>query len=204
MKDPIAAALLRPPVQLDPRGVRSAAVALVFGPTSDGSDALLLIRRAEKAGDPWSGHIGLPGGHVESGETFVEAAVREAREEVGIDLSDARLLGELDDCATPAMIPSRLVRPFVFRVPAFGPFDLQASEVAAAGIVPLEVLLAGEGRGTFPYDHQGRSWTLPCIDLPDGRLWGMTLRMVDDLLHRLDGRGMGLDRPTSQTRGKVR
>lgn len=48
-------------------------------------DYALVIRRAIIDGDPWSGQIGLPGGHVEKGETSREAARRECIEEVGID-----------------------------------------------------------------------------------------------------------------------
>lgn len=189
--DPLSAAFARPPKRLDLAGSRPAAVAVVIGP----DDGLLLIRRADKAGDPWSGHVGFPGGHVEPGESFDDAARREAWEEVGIDLTGALMLGGLDDCGTPALVPSRVVRPFVFRVADWPPFQLQAAEVASAHVTPLDVLRRGVGRTRFDLDHSGRTWTLPCVDLPVGRLWGMTLRMVDDLLDRLDGRGHGLARP---------
>ena len=41
------------------------------------------------------------------------------------------------------------------------------------------------GRGTFAYRWQGREMVLPCIDFDGQRLWGLTLRIVDDLLGRL-------------------
>ena len=52
---------------------------------------LLFIRRAEKNGDPWSGHMAFPGGHIESSDTsLLDAAIRETREEIGLDLREYR------------------------------------------------------------------------------------------------------------------
>jgi 8-oxo-dGTP pyrophosphatase MutT (NUDIX family) len=59
---------------------------------------VLLIERARREGDPWSGHMAFPGGRVEiSDESVQRAAERETFEEVGIDLAGAELLGRLDD-----------------------------------------------------------------------------------------------------------
>jgi 8-oxo-dGTP pyrophosphatase MutT (NUDIX family) len=56
----------RAPVTDDGPGADAAAVALVLV-TAEDSLELLLMRRADRAGDPWSGHIGLPGGRHEPG-----------------------------------------------------------------------------------------------------------------------------------------
>lgn len=58
---------------------------------------VLLIKRATRRGDPWSGDVAFPGGHVETGETDVEAAVRETMEEIGLDLSDEAKFEYLTD-----------------------------------------------------------------------------------------------------------
>src|SRR3989449_11455827 len=91
---------------------------------------ILLIRRAERADDPWSGQIALPGGRYGAGDLDLEAtAVRETREETGVDLSDAERLGGLDDLypRTP-ILPPLVVRPFVF---ALAP---RAALVASDGV----------------------------------------------------------------------
>jgi 8-oxo-dGTP pyrophosphatase MutT (NUDIX family) len=188
--DPLTPALRRPPTRIDPTGARRAGVALVIDP----DDTVLFIRRAVKKGDPWSGHVGLPGGHAHPTETFLDAAVRETLEEVGMDLQGTAPLGALDDLRTPSSLPTKVVRPWVFRAPRLGPYQLQADEVASVHPFSLDDLLRGTGRGTFELDYSGSKWTLPCVDFDGVRLWGLTLRIVDELLDRLDGRGQGLDR----------
>ena len=94
-----------------------AAVAVVLAPDPD---AILLIRRAERTGDPWSGHIALPGGRREPADPdLVATAIRETGEEVGIALEPERPGGSLRDVVprTPAL-PPIAVRPFVFILPA--------------------------------------------------------------------------------------
>ena len=65
-----------------------AAVAIIMK-SSESTSSLLLIRRTERRGDPWSGQIAFPGGHRAPGDrSFLETAMREASEEVGISLRD--------------------------------------------------------------------------------------------------------------------
>jgi len=189
--DDIVAALVKPAQRVVYEGAPRASVAAVIVPGLD----LLMISRAAREGDPWSGQVAFPGGRMQEGdETPLHAAIRETREEIGVDLANARVLGELDEVPTVHPLPPLLVRPYVFtldRVPAFEPNH----EVASVHRFPIEALLAGEGRGKMTRTFRGMEWTLPYVDHDGVRLWGLTLRMVDDLLDRIDGRGLGLDRP---------
>ena len=82
---------------------------------------MLLIRRAEREGDPWSGHMAFPGGHIEAGESPLEAAIRETEEEVGLSLTrHSTLLGPLP----PAHAQARARRVDM----AIYPFVFEASE----------------------------------------------------------------------------
>lgn len=190
--DRVRRALDRSSTSAELEGARQAAVAMLIDP----DERVLFVQRAERAGDPWSGHIGLPGGHLEPGESWREAAIRETHEEVGLVVPHRASLGRLDDLVTPGKLPTRIVRPFVFEVATLDGWTLQPSEVDAVHIVQLGALLAGHGRSSFELDYGGSTWTLPCVDLDGRRLWGMTLRMVDDLLDRIDGKGTGLARPS--------
>ncbi|HJU64479.1 MAG TPA: CoA pyrophosphatase [Gemmatimonadaceae bacterium] len=77
---------------------------------------LLMIKRATFEGDPWSGHVALPGGRREPADPTLERTViRETWEETAIDLErDGRLLGCLDELAprTP-VLPPIIITPFV-------------------------------------------------------------------------------------------
>ncbi len=169
----------------------SAAVAAVLSADLD----LLFIRRSEWKGDPWSGHVSFPGGRVDSTDPGpLEAAVRETREEVGLALEPSMLAGSLDDLAAVGGRPGMVVRPYVFFWPGALPSLAPNGEVAETLFVPLGRLLDGTGRSTMTWQRDGVTATLPCVALGAHRLWGLTLRMVDDLLDRIDGRGTGLRR----------
>jgi 8-oxo-dGTP pyrophosphatase MutT (NUDIX family) len=169
---------------------KRAAVALILTPEFD----VIFIRRAEYPGDPWSGHIAFPGGRVERSDRDARsAAERETREELGFDLSNTQYLGALDHVAPVGGLKPLAIEPFVYWThvePLFSPNN----EVAQVFRVPLTALQNGIGRGRMTYAWMGQSVELPCIDFHEARLWGLTLRIVDDLLHRLDGRGTGLER----------
>lgn len=188
--DVLSAALRREPALLVPQ-TQFAAVAAVFDANLD----VLLIGRAIHPADPWSGHIAFPGGRVEPGDDGpVAAAIRETHEEVGLTLTLSHLLGQLDDLAAVGGRPGMVIRPFVFFVPEARPPLVPNHEVASIFWRPLGSLLADEGRTTMNWTHGGASLTLPCVWFDDRRLWGLTLRMIDDLLDRIDGRGEGLRR----------
>jgi 8-oxo-dGTP pyrophosphatase MutT (NUDIX family) len=105
-------------VELDDAARRAAVVLLVRLDESRETPAsqLLLIKRATFAGDPWSGHVALPGGRREPGDPSLERTViRETWEETAIDLDrDGRLVGCLDDVEprTP-VLPPIIITPFV-------------------------------------------------------------------------------------------
>src|SRR5437868_11197023 len=120
-------------------GVRRAAVALIFRAGRDGSPELLFIKRAEYPGDPWSGQIAFPGGREESGDASLQqTAIRETREETGIDLGrEGMLIGVLDDLRPRTVrLPAVVVRPYVAVLDRSEALELSA-EVALAFWIPF-------------------------------------------------------------------
>ncbi len=187
--DDVRRALRRPAKSLDAPGVAQSAVSVLLLPER----RLWLIRRADRPGDPWSGHLAFPGGRAQpSDPDLFAAARRETFEELGLDLAPAEHLGRLDDLRTRP-VRSLMVRPHVFvwdHVPTVQPNH----EVAGVLQVDFDHLLEGRGRGRMLWPGPV-GIALPCVELPEGRLWGLTLQMIDDLLDRVDGRGTGLARP---------
>jgi 8-oxo-dGTP pyrophosphatase MutT (NUDIX family) len=180
--DALAASLAsRAPVHVEvPAGAIEAAVAAVLTPGPGGLE-LLLIRRAEKRGDPWSGHMALPGGRRDQGDHDLFAtARRETLEETAIELPEATLLGQLDDLnPTTTTLPSIVVRPFVFGVEARPPIRPN-HEVAAHLWTPLAELHAA--RIDSEVLHHGARRMVPSYRIGEHVVWGMTHRILDPLV----------------------
>jgi 8-oxo-dGTP pyrophosphatase MutT (NUDIX family) len=184
-RDTLAAALASRPPAPPPAGtvLPRAAVALLLRHSAAGPE-VLLIRRAERSGDPWSGHIALPGGREQAEDRSpVETAARETREEVGIEPTD--LLGPLEPVwPRSARAPRILVRPFVFSLPgAVEPrpnhevdtaFWVALAELREAGAV-TEHLLELEGTEQLRF---------PAFGIQGHVVWGLTHRILLDLLDR--------------------
>ena len=167
---------------------KRAAVAIVLRDGGDSGLELLLINRSEREGDPWSGQIALPGGrHDPTDATLQDTAVRETREETGIDLDESGIvLGTLDELRprTPTL-PSIIVTPFVAVV--HGDVAIETSdEVAIAFWVPLASLgdpaMSNESEVTV----RGATWRVPSYLLGGHIVWGMTERILRNLLALLD------------------
>ncbi|ETW07676.1 hypothetical protein H310_02134 [Aphanomyces invadans] len=131
----------RPALQLS--GTRTASVAAIFAPNGEANDSLevLFIRRAINPRDRWSGHIAFPGGRVEAGESPLDAARRETMEEIGVNLNQAAVLGQLDDRL--ATRNGLVVSTFVFFLLAKPTtMALQPNEVSDVLWVPYSILVS--------------------------------------------------------------
>lgn len=198
-----------PPVTLDPRldAIRralaarriehaagpanrpQAAVALLLRPATDLE--LLLIRRAEREGDPWSGHIALPGGRRGDRDAdLVATAFRETEEETGISVPrSGRLLGQLGVLTTPSRLPAVEISSFVAAVPADSVLALDPAEVVDAAWIPLSVLRSAEAASEHRIERGGESLTFPSIVHHDFVIWGLTHRILSEFLETVDRAG---------------
>lgn len=162
-------------------GTRRAAVAALLHDVP-GRPRVLLMKRAVRDGDPWSGHISLPGGgyHLHEDSSLLETAIRETREELGFELARDQLLGNLGPLGPRQAGPLPIeVTPFVFRCEeppeiACGP------EAVSAFWLPLDVALSGALDKPFVYP--GSAMTFPSWDYEGHIVWGLTRRILDDLI----------------------
>ncbi|HET7038851.1 MAG TPA: CoA pyrophosphatase [Gemmatimonadales bacterium] len=162
-------------------GQAQAAVAIVLLPQGSHGPEMLFIKRAEFAGDPWSGHLALPGGrrHPED-ETLLATAIRETAEEVGVRLTGSSVLGELDDLSPVSPhLPQVIVRPFVFGLPV-RPEIITSDEVALHLWVSRDALLAARTSELLPLFGGSRS--MPGYRLGTHFIWGMTERIITPFL----------------------
>jgi 8-oxo-dGTP pyrophosphatase MutT (NUDIX family) len=157
-----------------------AAVALVVVPLPPDL-RVLFIRRAESYGDPWSGHMALPGGRRHRDDAdLAETARREAREEIGLDLSAIDVLGELDEVRPRSQaIAPIIVRPYVFGL-SQSPVLTLSAEVAEWLWVPVTVLK--EAHVQTEVDAHGTVLRVPAFVLGENVIWGLTERIVSDFI----------------------
>jgi len=165
-----------------------AAVAIVLRNAGDGVIELLLIKRSEREDDPWSGHIALPGGrHDATDATLQDTAVRETREETGIDVGrDGLVLGTLDELRPRStMLPSIIVTPFVAVVRSDVAIEM-SDEVASTFWVPLALLADPLTAVEAEVTARGSTWRVPSYQLGGHTVWGMTERILRNLLALLE------------------
>lgn len=159
---------------------RQAAVAMLLTSTEAGPE-VLFIRRAEYAGDPWSGDVAFPGGGIETVDGSPQAAaIREVREEIGLQLQPEQYLGRLDDLSG-AYLPIQ-VSCFVYLLEAKPQVHLNG-EVVDTFWVPLEELLNPRRRREESFIYRGTEKTHPIIDLDsycERFLWGITYRLFEN------------------------
>lgn len=111
---------------IDDASLRHAAVCLILADDGAGDCALLITRRASHL-KAHAGQFALPGGRVDPGESAIEAALREAREEINLELAPAAILGRLDDFATRS---GYVITPLVAWAPPGATMSPNPAEVA--------------------------------------------------------------------------
>jgi 8-oxo-dGTP pyrophosphatase MutT (NUDIX family) len=194
----------RPPAPLDVPGFRRAAVLVPLLDRPAGP-ALLFTRRASTLLHH-RGEISFPGGSAEAGEGPIDAALREADEEVGLSPASVEVLGLLDDRPSVAGF---VVTPVVAAVRAPpAAFVVEPGEVDEPFELPLARLLDPElrraslwdparlparllevvARAAIPFEDvdpgsgQWRVWSFHAD--PARVVWGLTARILADLLDR--------------------
>lgn len=168
---------------------RQAAVAAVLRERNGHTEALFILR-AVKEGDPWSGHMAFPGGHLDpEDDTLRDAAERETLEEVGLELPRyAEFLGQIDQVrANPrGRDIDMIVTPFVYAlVRDPGPL-VPNYEVADTLWGSLHDMYTGEALTTGEFTVQGERHTFPGYGVCGQLVWGLTYRMLDQFFGMMD------------------
>ena len=167
--------------------IHRAAVAAIFRRGTDATE-LLLIRRAERLGDPWSGQMAFPGGRTEPDDVTPEStAIRETHEEIGLELQPHHAIGTLAELdggrATNRLV---LVSAHGYWLDGETPNLSPNHEVASTMWVPLPDLVDPDRH--IDYHYPAAEAAFPGVQLGDDGevLWGLTLRFVGHLFNRLE------------------
>lgn len=158
---------------------RRSAVLICFYPYQN-SIYLPLILRPQYDG-VHAGQMAFPGGRMERiDENLTRTALREAQEEVGIRVSDVKVLGLLTELFIP---PSNFyVQPVVGILPYRPDFYPDPREVEAVVEVDLETLLDETIVGDTQIEVRGMLIDAPFYQIQGYRVWGATAMMISELL----------------------
>jgi len=161
-------------------GLPVASVAIIIDPKDRGG-SVLLIKRTERSNDPWSGQIGFPGGHVSPNDQgFLQTAIREAEEEVGLKLRREELLGSLPFVTTRSRRVQ--VASYAFALESVGTIRINR-EVAESFWVPLNQMAKLESRKRQVHVEEG-TLEVDSYDYQGHIIWGLTFRILNILFGR--------------------
>lgn len=156
---------------------REAAVLILLHPTSAGLVFPLIERPATMRHH--AGQIAFPGGALEPGESPLDAAIREVREEIGITVRRQDIVGALSDIR--ALPSGYVVHPFAALARDIGELTLQPGEVAGAFEPALADLFDDRAVSTFTRRWEGKDWTVPCYRFGGRIVWGLTAMILAEL-----------------------
>lgn len=179
----------RAPRRLEIAGFRRAAVLVPVLDGEAGLELLLTVRAGHLR--THAGQIAFPGGRLEEGEDVLSAALRETREEVGLDVRPEQVVGVLSDHPSPA---GYVATPVVALLPWPQRLAPDPSEVAEAFTVPVADLqaVAPTHRVGELLRYRRRIYT---YQWRDREIWGFTGNVVHELLLALAGARAGQGDP---------
>ena len=162
-------------------GFHQAGVLVPIVPTAAGLH-LLLTKRTEDV-ETHKGQISFPGGMVDpTDESIVQTALREAKEELGIEPSAVEAIGILSDIATPTGFVITPVVGIIEQLPELTP---SAEEVAEVIHVPLELFMNGRNARMELREWRGKQHEVWYYQFGEHLIWGATAIITRSLLKKL-------------------
>lgn len=161
----------------------------------DGGDLYVVLTRRSWDLRSHTGEVSFPGGRTDPGESPLDAALREAHEEIGLDPASVEVLGEIDHLTT--ISSQSFIVPFVGLLPAGRPTGLVANpgEVDAVLHVPVAELLLDEvfREERWDFGEMARDHPIYFFELMGDTVWGATAAMLRQLLALLLGFDAGIE-----------
>lgn len=166
---------------VDLRALASTPAAVLVAITDRDEPGLILTVRREDM-RTHAGQVAFPGGRIDEGEQPIEAAIREAHEEIGLDPAVVEVVGAIEPYRT---ITGFVVTPVVATIPPDLALDPHEREVADVFEVPLAFVLDPANHAERTALFRGRERHYYEIMWGDRRIWGATAAMIINLSRRL-------------------
>lgn len=163
-----------------PKNAKESSVLLLLLPNQDDSDLSILFTLRSTKLNSHSGQISFPGGRKEKNETLYETALRETREEIGIETSGIQVLGKLSTLYVP---PSNaIIHPFVGYMDFLPQTKPNQSEVVEIFTVSLNYFLENDYEMQV-WDYNGYKMDVPLWKVHKTTpLWGATAMILMEFL----------------------
>lgn len=161
-----------------PPNARPSAVLVPILAGTDGPE--IVLTRRSKHLSSHKGEVSFPGGRVDGGETYVDAAIREAQEEIGLDPTSVEVIGEMSAMAT--YVSRSYIVPIVAHVMTPPSLEVRNDEVDRVFTVPLTELVRQD---TYSEEHWGlppNQYRIHFFHLDEETVWGVTGRMLHQLI----------------------
>ena len=161
-----------------PSDARIAAGLLLLYPGERGASIPLTVRASHLKRH--AGQISLPGGEIDEGETLVQAALREAHEEIGVDPARVRILGQL----TPVhvLVSGFTLHPIVGLTDERPDFRPAAHEVEDVIEVSIDDLQDASNIRHGTRTREGVAIEYPYFDLRGSHVWGATAMILGEFI----------------------
>lgn len=150
----------------------------------NGSFKVLFTKRTDNL-EHHKGQISFPGGAVEEDdETYLDTALREADEEIGLNKDDVSILGRIDDRLT--LVSSFVIHPYVGMIPHPYDFQINRNEVERIIEAPLDLFLSGPRDSHMKdVEYEGRFYHGPSYVFQGDVIWGATAGIMTNLVEIL-------------------
>lgn len=158
--------------------------AVLVGLIDRGEDFGVLLTLRPETMASHAGQVAFPGGRLEPGETALNAALREANEEVGVDPATVRLLGQGDTYLTGTGFA---IAPFVGLLPPDFVATPHVREVADVFETPLSFLMDAANHERHEKEYRGVLRAYYAMPHNGRYIWGATAGMIKSLHDRLYG-----------------
>jgi 8-oxo-dGTP pyrophosphatase MutT (NUDIX family) len=165
------------PANWDPARLRHAAGLLLLFPLDRRAHVVLTVRSDSVR---HGGQVSMPGGVVEPGETFEQAALREAHEEVGLATDLVEIIGPLSPIDIP--VSGFRLHPIVAAAPKRPALHPADAEVARILEVDVEGLFDANAIAWRPMTRDGTTRQVPCLAAAGVEIWGATAMVLAEFL----------------------